>query len=368
MKAFLSPPYLNGNAERLAIDEAFNSGYIAPCGPMVDKFEALATQRFGFHYSLATVSGTMALELLARALNIKPGDKIIASTLTFIASVAPFVSLGAKPIFVDVDPSTWCMDVSLAKQALADHPDAKALIVTDLYGQSCDIDALAELCQSTNVKFIVDAAESVGATYKGRASGKGAWAAIYSFNGNKIITTGGGGMLLTDDAALMEMCKKLAGQGREPALWYEHQMVGTHGRMSNINAAIGVAQLQHLDDALNDKARVWDAWMKRFASHPEIQPMPTASYGQPNRWLTVITLSEKYDALSCIKKLLANGYEARPMWKPMHLQPAFYDAKAYLNGVSDSLFKHGLCLPSGRTLTDAQIDEILPLIVEGTLC
>lgn len=368
MKAFLSPPHLNGHAERLAVEEAFNSGYIAPCGPMVEALEALAAKRFGFTHTLATISGSMALELLARTLKIQPGDKIIASTLTFVASLAPFVSFGATPILVDANPNTWCMDVALAEKALRDHPEAKALVVTDLYGQCCDIDALAACCQKYDVKLIVDAAESVGATYKGRASGKGAWAAIYSFNGNKIITTGGGGMLLTDDAELMAHCRKLAGQGREPALWYEHKMVGTHGRMGNIPAAIGVAQLQHLEDALRDKARVWAAWAQRLKAYPGVQLMPTAEYGISNRWLTVITLPPNKDPIQCVQRLLAQGFEARPMWKPMHQQPAFEMAPTYLNGVSDALFAHGICLPSGRSLTEEQMDEMLPIIMEEDAC
>ncbi|MDO5461912.1 MAG: DegT/DnrJ/EryC1/StrS family aminotransferase [bacterium] len=364
MKAFLSPPCLNCEAERVALAAALDSGYIAPCGPMVDAFEARAKERFGFSHALATNSGTMALELLARALNIQPGDEIIASTLTFIASVAPFVSLGAMPVFVDADATSWCMDVALAEKALREHPKAKALIVTDLYGQSCDIDALAALCAQYNVKFIVDAAESVGATYQQRASGKGAWATIYSFNGNKIITTGGGGLLLSDDGALVALCQQLASQGREPTLWYEHQRVGTHGRMGNIPAAIGLAQLEHLEDALCDKQRVWEEWHQALEGLP-IDFMPIASYGMPNFWLTVITLPPSVDPIEMTKIFLQAGFEARPMWKPMHLQPVFKSAPVYLNGQSERLFKRGLCLPSGRKLTRALMDEMVCLLKEA---
>jgi dTDP-4-amino-4,6-dideoxygalactose transaminase len=361
MKAFLSPPCLNASAEQDAVGKAFASGYIAPCGPMVDGFEKLAQERFCFKHALATTSGTMALELLARALQIQPGDEVIASSLTFIASIAPFVSFGAKPIFVDADPTTWCMDVSLAEMALREHPTAKALIVTDLYGQSCDIDALAKVCQKTGTKLIVDAAESVGATYQQRASGKGAWATIYSFNGNKIITSGGGGMLLTDDDALMNQCKKLASQAREATLWYEHQTVGTHGRMGNIPAAIGLTQLQHLDDALKDKRNVWEMWHETLKDLP-LRFMPIASYGVPNYWLTVVTLPENVNPLRVVELFLKHGFEARPMWKPMHLQPAFKTASAYLSGVSELLFKQGICLPSGRTLTRDLMEEMKLLL------
>ncbi len=361
MRAFLSPPYMNGSTERDLVAEAFASNYIAPCGPMVDALEREAAARFDFTHVLATISGTMALELLARALHIQPGDTVLASDLTFIASVAPFASFGAQVVFVDAAPGTWCVDPELVERAFREHPTARALIATDLYGQSCDIDALAEICARHNAKLIVDAAESVGATYKGRASGKGAWAAVYSFNGNKIITGGGGGLLLSDDAELMAHARKLAGQAREPAPWYEHAHVGTHGRLGNIPAAIALGQLRHLDDALRDKARVWDAWTERLAPKPWATLMPTASYGVPNRWLTVVTLEGK-DPLRAVQVLAEQQIEARPMWKPMHLQPVFHRAPAVLNGTGEHLFATGLCLPSGRGLSTDLMDEVITLM------
>ncbi len=361
MRVFLSPPVMNGDAEKRLVAEAFDSNYIAPCGPMVDLFEREAVERFGFKCALATASGTAALELLARALEIAPGDKIIVSDLTFIGSLAAFVSLGAEPVFVDSDPETWCMDPKLLDVALTRYPTAKAVIATDLYGQSCDIDALATLCDARGVKLIVDAAESVGATYRGRASGRGAWAAIYSFNGNKIITTGGGGMLLSDDETLMAHCRKLSAQAREPFPWYEHKYVGTNARLGNIPAAIGVGQLRHLADAVRDKTAVWDAWQKRFATRPWIRPMPTATYGEPNRWLTVVTL-EGVDPFKAVEVLNANGIEARPLWKPMHLQPVFQKCDAVLSGVDAQLFNTGICLPSGRNLPPEIMDEVMQLM------
>ncbi len=376
MRAFLSPPCLNGDAEQRLIAEALASNYIAPCGPMVDALEREAAARFDFAEALATTSGTMALELLARALEIRPGDVVIASDLTFIASVAPFVTLRAKPVFVDAHPDTWCIDPVLLEQALAAHPHARAVIATDLYGQCCDVDVLAACCARYGVPLIVDAAESVGATYRGRASGKGAWATVYSLNGNKIITCGGGGLLLSDDLTLMARARKLASQGREAVAWYEHRQVGTHGRLGNVPAAIGLAQLRHLDDALADKARVWDDWMARCADKPWISPMPTADYGTPNRWLTVVTL-EGRDPIAAAAHLVAHGIEARPLWKPMHLQPCFSAKGGYSTPADQSfdsaeadprfrtgehLFSVGLCLPSGRRLSTDLMDETLALL------
>ncbi|MBQ9693261.1 MAG: aminotransferase class I/II-fold pyridoxal phosphate-dependent enzyme [Kiritimatiellae bacterium] len=365
MKVFLSPPVMNDDVERRLVAEAFDSGYIAPCGPMVDLLEKEAADCFGFRKTLATASGTLALDLLARALEIRTGDKIIVSDLTFIGSLGAFVTMGAEPVFVDSDPQTWCMDPQLLEVALQRYPQAKAVIVTDLYGQSCDIDALASVCKTYGTKLIVDAAESVGATYRGRASGKGAWAAIYSFNGNKIITTGGGGMLLSDDEALVALCRKLSAQAREAYPWYEHCRVGTQGRMSNIAAAIGVGQLRHLTDALRDKAAVWAAWQARLADRPWAAMMPTAAYGVPNRWLTVVTL-QGIDPVKAVEALAAAGIEARPLWKPMHLQPVFQTCDAVLSGISDELFRCGLCLPSGRNLRPETMDEILQIM--DSLC
>lgn len=361
MRAFLSPPFMNGDCERKLVAEAFDSNFIAPCGPMVDTFEREARERFGFAESLATISGTTALDLLARSLGIRPGDVVIASDLTFIGSVAAFVSLGAQPVFVDSSPDTWCMDPALLEQALAAFPQAKAVIATDLYGQSCDLDALLAICERAGVKLIVDAAEAVGTRYKGRAAGKGAWAAVLSFNGNKIITSGGGGMVLTDDSELMAQCRRFASQGREPLPWYEHKVVGTHGRLGNIPAAIGLGQLRHLDDALRDKADVWARWNARLAEKEWVTPMPTAAYGTPNRWLTVVTLKGK-SPFDIVEALKAQGFEARPNWKPMHLQPVFQTAPAFLSGVGEDLFAHGLCLPSGRQLPSALMDEMLNIM------
>ncbi len=361
MKTFLSPPYMNGETERLLLAEAMASNYIAPCGPMVDALEAEAARRFDFKAVLATISGTVALELLARALEIKPGDIVLASSLTFIASVGPFASFGANLVFIDASPESWCVDPMLVEKAFQQYPGARALIATDLYGQSCDIDALAEICARYGATLIVDAAESVGAMYKGRASGKGAWATVYSLNGNKIITSGGGGLLLSDDEALVAHCRKLAGQAREPSPWYEHRFLGTHGRLGNIPAAIGLGQLRHLDDALRDKAAVWNAWSARLAGKSWATLMPTADYGVPNRWLTVVTLHGK-EPLKAVEALAACEIEARPMWKPMHLQPVFSARSAILSGVSEFLFAQGLCLPSGRGLSTDKMDNVISIL------
>lgn len=361
MKAYLSAPCMNGETERRLVAEAFASNYIAPCGPMVERLEADAARRFGFGAVLATISGTMALELLARDLQIAPGDTVIASDLTFIASVAPFATLGAQIVFVDADPATWCMDPVHLERALAACPQAKAVIATDLYGQCCDVDALRTLCDRAGTKLIIDAAESVGATCRGAASGKGAWAAVYSLNGNKIITAGGGGLLLSDDTELIARSRKRAAQAREPELWYEHTEIGTQGRLGNLPAAVAVGQLQHLDDALADKARVRAAWERRAETRPWMVPMPVAAYGTPNNWLAVFTLTDR-GPFAAVRALQAAGFEARPLWKPMHLQPVFAANPFFGDGVGERLFRHGICLPSGRDLSGTLIDEMMTIL------
>ena len=258
--------------------------------------------------------------------------------------------------------------VTKEKYMLAENGRLEALARADRLNSELNVkrtenaqlsDRLAALCRDRGVRLIVDAAESLGATYRGRPAGKGAWAAVHSLNGNKIVTAGGGGLLLTDDPDLLARCRKLAGQGREPVPWYEHRTLGTHGRLGNVPAAIGLAQFRHLDDALRDKARVWADWLARLPGWAT--PMPTAPYGVPNRWLTVVTL-EGRDPLRAVAALAARGLEARPLWKPMHLQPVFQGAPALLSGVGEALFARGLCLPSGRGLDPVSMEEAVSVL------
>lgn len=359
-RLFLSPPHLFGN-ERAQIDAALASGYIAPCGPQADAFEAAIAGAAQTPGAVATSSGTAALQLAFRCLGIEPGDEIIASDLTFIASIAPAVQMGAKPVFVDCD-AHWGMDPALLARALSEHPRAKAVVATDLYGQCCDYAALKTLCENAGVALILDSAEALGATRDGKPAGWAGSAAVYSFNGNKIITASGGGALVSHDAALLARAKNLATQAREPAAWYEHAQTGYNHRMSNVMAAVGLAQIGHLSEALARKRAVFDLYAQLLAGSPW-ELMPVAPGGEPNHWLSVVTHAHDrghapnrpatpspriLERLACFE---AADIEARPVWKPMHLQPVFSDAPCLGGAVGESLFYSGLCLPSGVAIT-----------------
>ncbi len=367
-RIFLSPPHLGGNEERY-VAEAFASNYIAPLGPMVDRFEREFSALTGIPHCVALTSGTAALHLALRVLGIGSGDSVIASSLTFIGSIAPILYQNATPIFIDADPATWNMDVNLLAQTLADlkrkNQLPKAIIPTDLYGQSCDLNPIRTLCDEYGVKLIVDAAESVGATYHGQHAGYGADAAAFSFNGNKIITTSGGGMLASHDKNLIDEARFLSQQARDPAPHYEHTTYGYNYRMSNIVAAIGCGQLEVLADRVTRRREIFATYQRELGSIPGITFMPETPYGQSNRWLSVCLIdaaSFGADRETIRLALEAANIEARPVWKPMHLQPVFHDAAMIGGSVSERFFRDGLCLPSGSSMGDADIARVIAAV------
>jgi len=383
-RIFLSPPWMGGN-EREMVEAAFASGYVAPCGPMVDRFEAEFAQTVNAPYACALASCSAALDLLCHELRIQKGDRVFCSDLTFVASVASAVHRGATPVFIDCDDTSWTMNPDLLAEALADakrdNTLPKAVIAVDLYGQCCDYDRIESICENYGVPLIIDAAEAVGATYKQRPAGTAGWASVYSFNGNKIITTSGGGMLTSRDQGIVERARKRSQQSREPKAWYEHEELGYNYRMSNIVAAIGIGQLQILPEILRRKQQIFDAYRERLHSVPGIRFMPKAPYGEPTRWLTVVEFCSK--VLKCpqdsapegaggitlelsnartLELLSAANIESRPIWKPMHLQPVFREAGIYGGTVSEQLFQTGLCLPSGTGLTRDDIDRVCEIM------
>lgn len=367
-RIFLSPPHM-GERERALVMEAFDSNYIAPLGPMVDAFERECAAYTGFAHAVALTSGTAAIHLALRGLGVGPGDTVLASSLTFIGSIAPILYQQATPVFVDSDEASWTMDVDLVADTLAKTKKQgtlpKAILPTDIYGQSCDIDRLRQLADSYGVALVVDAAEAAGARYKDRHAGKGAHAAALSFNGNKIITSSGGGMLLSDDKALIEQARFLSQQARDPAPHYEHTTYGYNYRMSNIVAAIGRGQLEVLDQRVEARRRIFKGYEQRLGKLPGIRFMPEAPYGKGNRWLSVVLVEPKafgVDRETIRLALEKENIEARPVWKPMHLQPVFKDAPMVGSNVCEALFRDGLCLPSGSQLTDADLDRICAII------
>jgi dTDP-4-amino-4,6-dideoxygalactose transaminase len=347
----------------------FKSNYIAPLGPNIDAFERQFSEYTGIPHCLAVTNGTAAMHLALQGLQVLPGDIVLASTFTFIGSVAPATYCGAELRFVDCDKNTWNMDASWLARGIEDCIGEsgrlpKVVVPTDLYGQCADYDAICKVCQPYDIPVVIDSAEAIGATYKGRHAGNTGHASIFSFNGNKIITTSSGGMLASHSASFIDRARKISSQAREQFPYYEHTEIGNNYRMSNVLAAIGCGQLETIDWRIKKKWAIFNTYRRLLSDIPEISFMPEAEYGQSNRWLTTIEFAEDSH---CTPELLCltleeHNVEARPLWKPMHLQPVFRKCRVYGGNVSEQLFRRGLCLPSGLGLTDEDIERICGII------
>lgn len=367
-RVFLSSPHMSGREEALVAD-AFASNWIAPLGPHVDSFQHEFARATGASHALALSSGTAALHLALLLAGVGPGDEVVVSSLTFSASVNPIRYLGATPVFVDSEGDSWNMDPSLLEEALEQRSRAgrppKAVVPVHLYGQSADMDPILAACRRRDVAVIEDAAEALGATYKGRAPGTMGRSGIFSFNGNKIITTSGGGMLVSEDKGLIEHALKLATQARDPAPHYQHSEIGYNYRMSNVLAAIGRGQLQVLEDRVQSRRRNCAFYQEALSEVPGIAFQPEAAWGRHTRWLTAITVDPaEFGATREALRLAleAENIEARPVWKPMHLQPVFGDSPVVGGSVSERLFDLGLCLPSGSNLTEGDLTRVTEVI------
>ena len=368
----LSTPHL-GEFEREFVEEAFRTNWIAPLGPHVDAFERELAEEVGVKHAAAVSSGTAAIHLALRLLDVGPGDSVFCSALTFVATANPIVYQCAEPVFIDSEPFSWNMSPLALKRALADAKTAgrlpKAVIVVSLYGQSADMDPLLELCNAYGVPVIEDSAESLGATYKQRPSGSMGRMGIFSFNGNKIITTSGGGMLVSDDEALVKRARFLATQAREPVPHYEHTTVGYNYRMSNILAGVGRGQLRVLKDRVQARRRVFDRYREGLKDVAAIEWMGEPAWSHSNRWLSTGVIRPEVSPISChdmMTRLSEARIEARPVWKPMQLQPIFAGARYYGHqpheSVSERLFDTGFCLPSGSNMTETQQDRVIDVL------
>ncbi len=349
-RIFLSPPFV-GAAERMAVRGAFDSGYVAPCGPQVDEFERRLAKLAGRKYAVAVSSGTAAIDLLMAELGVDETWTVVAPTLTFIATVGPAFHRGAKLVFVDSD-ATGNIDISLLEKALESLRGKILVIGVDLYGNCCDYGAIAKLCRKFGAVFVTDAAEAVGATRDGRPAGSAGLAGVYSFNGNKIVTTSGGGAIVTDDCGLAERAKKRSQQSREKCAWYEHKEVGYNYRLSNILAAIGLAQLDRLPAILKKRKANYD-WYARNFKGDLLAPTLGA-----NHWLTVAVLSSCRERDKLLRRFEAANIEARPVWKPLHLQLVFAKCRVFGGEVAKALFERGVCLPSGTGLKSCDFARI----------
>ncbi|KIL78596.1 DegT/DnrJ/EryC1/StrS family aminotransferase [Bacillus badius] len=371
-RILLSPPHMSGR-EKKYINDAFETNWIAPLGPNVDGFEKELAEYAGTRGAVALSSGTAAIHLALRLLGINKGDTVFCSSLTFIASANPIVYEGAEPAFIDSEPDTWNMSPAALQKAFADAEKAgrlpKAVIVVNLYGQSARMDELLAICNHYRVPVIEDAAESLGSQYKGRKSGTFGTFGVFSFNGNKIITTSGGGMLVSNDEEALRKARFLATQARDPAPHYQHSTTGYNYRLSNILAGVGRAQLEVLDERVEARRTIFARYAGELGQIEGLEFMPELEGTVHNRWLTTLTVDQKQLGIApmeLIEALEEESIEARPVWKPLHLQPIFKGAAYYPHekerSVSDELFANGVCLPSGSGMTEEQQMKVIDTI------
>lgn len=365
-RIFLSPPHMGGN-ELSYIQEAFDSNYIAPLGHNVDAFEEQIKTFTGAKHALALTSGTAAIHLALRLLDVKEGDEVFTSSFTFIGSVVPILYEKATPVFIDCDKVSWNLDPlllegELGRRSAQGEKQPKALIVTHLYGQTADIGAIKKICDTYGVALIEDAAESLGATFEGQQTGTFGTAGIYSFNGNKIITSSGGGMLVSDDGDFIAHARHLSTQARDAAAHYEHTTYGYNYRMSNIVAGIGRGQMEVLPQRIDRRREIFDLYVSQLQGVEGLEFMPELPSSRGNRWLTTVVLPSSVSPETVRLKLEEHNIETRPLWKPMHAQPLFSGAKKVVNTTSDTLFERGLCLPSGTSMSNDEVVMVARLI------
>lgn len=364
-RIFLSAPHMSGN-ELKYIQDVFKSNYIAPLGDYVNRFEDSVKNYTGAKYALAVTSGTAAIHLALRILDIKDGDDVLASTFTFIGSVNAILYQNANPVFIDSDKESWNLSPKLLNKYLLEcDKKPKALILTHLYGMSADIETIVDICKLHGIYLIEDAAESLGATFAGKHTGTFGDFGIYSFNGNKILTTSGGGMLVSDNEEYIKKAMYYATQAREEELYYEHHEYGYNYRMSNVLAAIGVAQMEVIEDRILKKREIFEWYREFLADVKEIEFMPELSASRGNRWLSTL-ICQNSDYKKIIKALEEIGVESRPLWKPMHLQTLFKNSQSYIDGTSQELFNKGLCLASSTTMNRSDVDKICT-VIKGVL-
>ncbi len=375
-KIFLASPHMSKEGyEQEFIKEAFDTNWIAPLGENVNKFEEEIANYVGTKHAAALSSGTAAIHMALKALDVKQGDIVFCSSLTFSATANPIIYQNATPVFIDSEKETWNMDPKALEKAFEKYPNPKAVIVVHLYGTPAKMDEIMEICNAHNVPLIEDAAESLGSTYRNKQTGTFGKYGIFSFNGNKIITTSGGGMLVSENAEKIQKVRFWSTQAREKARHYEHKEIGYNYRMSNIVAGIGRGQLKVLDERIKEKTEIYNQYKEAFATITDIKMQPVPVNTVPNHWLSVITIDKqsKVKPLDIIEKLEKENIETRPVWKPMDLQPVFkeYDfitASIDNQSVGKELFETGVCLPSDTKMTKEEQDVVIQNIKELFEC
>ena len=366
-RVYLSPPHMGKNEKKYLLD-AFDSNWIAPLGPYVDKFENEIAKYVGVSHAVALSSGSSALHLALKIGGVQEGDKVLCQSLTFCASANVIMYEKAIPIFIDVNEKNWVVSISVLEKAIKKY-SPKAFIAVDLYGQSCDYDAIIDLCEKYNIFLIEDAAEALGSEYKGEKCGTFGSMGILSFNGNKIITTSGGGMLLSNNEDYIRKARFFATQAREQELHYEHKELGYNYRMSNLLAAVGSGQLKSIDVFVAKRRDIYKRYFNALSDIEGFEFMQEIKHTKSNRWLTALTINDqktRVDRNKIIEALESENIEARPVWKPMHLQPLYNKCDYVKNGTKDisaKLFEKGICLPSGSNLSQKDQSRIIDIIL-----
>lgn len=367
-RIYLSSPTMHGEEQKY-VQEAFDTNWVAPLGPNVNAFEEEMAKCVGVSHAAALSAGTAAIHLALKLLGVQQGDIVFSSDLTFSATCNPICYEKATPVFIDSEPGTWDMSPVALKKAFEQYPHPKALIFVHLYGTPANVDEIMALCKEHDVPVIEDAAESLGATYKGKPTGTFGKYGIYSFNGNKIITSSGGGMLISEDGEAIEKARFLSTQARDKARHYQHSQIGYNYRMSNIVAGVGRGQLIHLDEHMKRKQKIYQTYKEAFADNEWIEMNPMNPDGEANNWLSCMTLKKgcRVTPTMVMDALEAENIETRPIWKPMHLQPVFDGCDFFAHNtdgssVGEDIFGRGLCLPSDIKNTDEDMKTIISII------
>lgn len=362
-RIFLSSPHMSDEGyEMQYIKEAFETNWIAPLGENVNGFERELSDKVGSKAAAALTSGTAAIHLALNAAGVGEGDIVFCQSLTFSATVNPIIYQNAIPVFIDSDYETWNMSPQALEEAFIKYPDVKAVIVVHLYGLSADMDRIMEICKKHNVVVIEDAAESLGTYYKGRHTGTIGDYGIFSFNGNKIITTSGGGMLVSNDEERVAKVRFWATQSRDQARHYQHSELGFNYRMSNVVAGIGRGQLKVLNQRVEKKRYIFEFYKSELRELKGVEFMPCNNWDKPNYWLSSMTLSRKVRPIDVMNALEKENIESRPIWKPMHMQPFFEKYDFVGEGVSEKLFDNGVCLPSDTKMTDEDLGRVCGIV------
>lgn len=366
-RIFLSPPHMTATERELLL-EAFDANWVAPVGPQLDEFERVFAEFQGVEHAVAISSGSAGLHLALLIAGVEAGDRVIVPTFTFAATANAVTYCGATPIFVDSEPRTWNVDPDLVAAAI-DEAESRgervaAVVTVDLYGQCADHEPIRAICDRRGIALIEDAAEAVGTTWRGAGAGSFGDSAVFSFNGNKIMTTGGGGMLASSNADIVERARHLSTQAREPVLHYEHREIGFNYRLSNPLAAIGLAQVRRLPEMMRRRAAIRAHYEAELGALDGVGFNPIDRRGTPNHWLSVLVIDDtaRSTPAGVIEALGAVNAEARPAWKPMHLQPVFADAVAVGGAVAEAAFAQGVCLPSGSSMTDSDVDRVVAAV------